>query len=73
MQLCTCSIFISSSFHFILESLIDNKLQQQQQQQRKKKKKNQKSNIYEKRKLATIIFPFFGKFFKYSTKKECII
>ena len=52
MQLCTCSIFISSSFHFILESLIDNKLQQQQQQQqqRKKKKKNQKSNIYEKRK-----------------------
>ena len=51
MQLCTCSIFISSSFHFILESLIDNKLQQQQQQQqRKEKKKNQKSNIYEKRK-----------------------
>ena len=52
MQLCTCSTFISSSFHFILESLIDNKLQQQQQQQqqRKKKKKNQKSNIYEKRK-----------------------
>ena len=52
MQLCTCSIFISSSFHLILESLIDNKLQQQQQQQqqRKEKKKNQKSNIYEKRK-----------------------
>ena len=53
MQLCTCSIFISSSFHFILESLIDNKLQQQQQQQqqqqrKEKKRKKIKNQIYMK-------------------------
>ena len=44
MQLCTCSIFISSSFHFILESLIDNKLQQQQQQQQQQRKKKEKKS-----------------------------
>ena len=55
MQLCTCSTFISSSFHFILESLIDNKLQQQQQQQqqqqpqrKEKKRKKIKNQIYMK-------------------------
>ena len=56
MQLCTCSIFISSSFHFILESLIDNKLQQQQQQQPQQQQQQQQRKEKKRKKIKNQIY-----------------